>query len=454
MPRYEAPKRYVLVIAMIGLCLLILYRFWMLQNPFVGQLAASSSEARDAAAEAALASLANSGTISAYWQTKVLVDSIMKHQETAAQGQMRAGELMGQGTSTPSIPESPFTGATKTNDIRPSDSERLICSICGIVTTSEAHLKEHEKGRRHLKNLERLQRQQEAASVPKDSIVTHDIPSSSSQENLGGIESNHSLSNTIDQLPSTLSDALMRRSSSQFSRQNSNVYDGFPCVRVGDCSLPSSMDLRAFLDEMQLGEDAKSEPSPRPRAKTQPSPRAKAQPSPRTKAQPSPRDMNLRRSPRQGFSNQSTPSHGSRRSTPRQHYTGGGNAESSLIQSRALQQSVQDLYKSGYNQQYSNLHRMDQAMYNGGYMYPYSPVHYMPVMQHPQMMPSQFVNPVTVANAGHSPPHMMPGYMGMDMSGQGEVRQSPRMEYWKHPHPVDRPEDPRIGQDQEGNTSK
>lgn len=30
-----------------------------------------------------------------------------------------------------------------------------------------------------------------------------------------------------------------------------NVYDDFPCVRVGDYDLPSSMDLRQYLDEMQ-----------------------------------------------------------------------------------------------------------------------------------------------------------------------------------------------------------
>lgn len=36
-------------------------------------------------------------------------------------------------------------------------------------------------------------------------------------------------------------------------RQSSgNVYDGFPCVRVGDVLLPSSMDLRAYLEEVQL----------------------------------------------------------------------------------------------------------------------------------------------------------------------------------------------------------
>ena len=35
------------------------------------------------------------------------------------------------------------------------------------------------------------------------------------------------------------------------SRKSSDVYDNFPCVRVGDYDLPSSMDLRQYLDEMQ-----------------------------------------------------------------------------------------------------------------------------------------------------------------------------------------------------------
>ena len=35
------------------------------------------------------------------------------------------------------------------------------------------------------------------------------------------------------------------------SRKSSGVYDNFPCVRVGDYDLPSSMDLRQYLDEMQ-----------------------------------------------------------------------------------------------------------------------------------------------------------------------------------------------------------
>ena len=40
-------------------------------------------------------------------------------------------------------------------------------------------------------------------------------------------------------------EGLLRRKSS------GTVYDNFPCVRVGEYDLPSSMDLRQYLDEMQ-----------------------------------------------------------------------------------------------------------------------------------------------------------------------------------------------------------
>ena len=43
---------------------------------------------------------------------------------------------------------------------------------------------------------------------------------------------------------------LLRRQSS------GNIYEGFPCVRVGEYNLPSSMDLRQFLDEVQHEKDA------------------------------------------------------------------------------------------------------------------------------------------------------------------------------------------------------
>jgi len=38
------------------------------------------------------------------------------------------------------------------------------------------------------------------------------------------------------------------------------VYDNFPCVRVGDYNLPSSMDLRQYLDEMQEVGEWEDEP--------------------------------------------------------------------------------------------------------------------------------------------------------------------------------------------------
>ena len=43
-----------------------------------------------------------------------------------------------------------------------------------------------------------------------------------------------------------------------------NVYDNFPCVRVGDYDLPSSMDLRQYLDEMQEVGDWEGDPADLP----------------------------------------------------------------------------------------------------------------------------------------------------------------------------------------------
>ena len=49
------------------------------------------------------------------------------------------------------------------------------------------------------------------------------------------------------------------------SRKSSgNVYDNFPCVRVGDYDLPSSMDLRQYLDEMQEVGDWEGDPADLP----------------------------------------------------------------------------------------------------------------------------------------------------------------------------------------------
>eukprot|EP00890_Picochlorum_soloecismus_P002237 jgi/Picsp_1/3013/NSC_01235-R1_endoribonuclease dicer len=231
------------------------------EDPFVGQLASSGSEARDAAAEAALASLVASGSVSAYWQTRILVDLVAKIsglqwlQEHRQERNAFTSQKLH--STTQDIPLSPFHYADWNRSDIQRDNQRLICSICGIVTTSEAHLMEHQKGRRHLKNLERLQQQQVTETEGKERKKPLNSNGSDGQEDgksdaLGTVLSRR---NTLDQLPSTLSDALIRRSSSHQSHQGSNIYEGFPCVRVGDVVLPSSMDLRAFLDEMQLDDN-------------------------------------------------------------------------------------------------------------------------------------------------------------------------------------------------------
>lgn len=191
----------------------------------------------------------------------------------------------------PTMPPSPFFEGSAVPDtggeLLPSPyatpTERLICSVCGIVTTSEAHLAEHMAGRRHQKNLERLQLQGRA-QAPADRA------SSTSEASEEDLKAKHSAASdgpdtkrpplgpsgalplvsmsTIDRLPSTLSDIFIRRSSSFRRHSSGNVYEGFPCVRVGDMVLPSSMDLRAFLEEMQTLEllDANT-PEPMPTIK-------------------------------------------------------------------------------------------------------------------------------------------------------------------------------------------
>lgn len=175
------------------------------------------------------------------------------------------------------LPPSPFDDGTMDAGLHAGgvSSDRFICNTCGIVTTSQAHLNEHMQGRRHLQNLERLKQElvvesnaraaaeavrssktettataaaaaAAAVTSPRADGLMSTLTSSSSEGFLLHTRS------TIDRLPSTLSDAFLRRSSSSLHRNPSgNVYEGFPCVRVGDMVLPSSMDLRAFLDDMQ-----------------------------------------------------------------------------------------------------------------------------------------------------------------------------------------------------------
>ena len=241
-------------------CLVVIHHsLYEIQDPFVGQLASSGPEARDAAAEAALASLVANGTVSAYWHTRILAELFEKISEMKWADEFRAIQAPRIQNGAPDVPISPFfeAGLRQSNDIvTSSDNERLICSICGIVTTSEAHLAEHQKGRRHQKNLERIRLQQNTltAAAHPDSDAKQ-AETDWNEDPIDRKTSEIGRRNTIDQLPSTLSDALIRRSSSMVSQASTSIYEGFPCVRVGDVVLPSSMDLRAFLDEMQHAED-------------------------------------------------------------------------------------------------------------------------------------------------------------------------------------------------------
>lgn len=104
---------------------------------------------------------------------------------------------------------------------------QFFCPACGIATTSEANLQDHLGGRKHARRVQHL---------AKASLM---------------------------QAPTSLAPAF--GGEGLLSREPSgNVYDNFPCVRVGDYDLPSSMDLRQYLDEMQEVGDWEGDPADLP----------------------------------------------------------------------------------------------------------------------------------------------------------------------------------------------
>ena len=111
---------------------------------FVGR-GVSAQEARDASALRALSFLTTSGLITAYWKTTAL-DNFVKGGRVLETHVLSADR--GTGETHSFNLSGPIFSAH-------SAAERLICSVCGIATTSEAHLMEHQKGRRHKKNVER-----------------------------------------------------------------------------------------------------------------------------------------------------------------------------------------------------------------------------------------------------------------------------------------------------------
>lgn len=351
-----------------------------MQEPFVGQLAESSSEARDAAAEAAISYLTLSSTVSAYWQTRTLLDLVSKVPSSLHQDQRKGIEARTRTTMPATVPASPFS-----TQVYPSeaalDNENLICSICGIVTTSMAHLHEHEKGRRHMKNLARLQQEQKANMPQAKYRANSEDPESSSHVEMPSNTDFNNIdhSNTIEKLPSSLSDAMARRNS-QPLRQNSNVFENFPCVRVGEYALPSSMDLRAFLEEMEIKEDARTEASPRHNFSSEKSPRD-------TKKSPkhTPRNTSRQKSGWQ--------------STPRDH----GKSRGSPIMEPAGHYAYHMPVEFGPN--YGML--VNEAYHSDPGMYQYGPYSYLPFVPQPAMIPPQMMHS-TFMSANN---HMMPGYV-------------------------------------------
>lgn len=392
----------------------MLYAF--LQEPFVGQLAGSSSEARDAAAEAALSYLTLSSTVSAYWQTRNLLDLVSKVPNTGKNVNIEAPATNEMARH---VPASPFSTMVDP-EANPLDSENLICSICGIVTTSLTHLKEHEKGRRHQKNLARLQEQQKSTMPQAKDERAGDIYETSPRlESTNDMEARDiiSKSNTIDKLPSSLSDAMVRRNSSQ--RQNSNVYEGFPCVRVGEYALPSSMDLRAFLEEMESKEELRSDPSPRSNFLTDKSPREEK----KTPRQYTPRNNSRQSTPRQKSSRQSTPrDHGNPRMEPLGPYA------------YHITHDAIPSYGMLFNDPYH-----EQNMVGNGAMYQYSPFPYLPFLPQPAMVHAQIMQQAPFTPATHMMPAYIPGVMMPNGDTADEFEHAPRP-------PVSKRKSPRSAQ--------
>lgn len=365
-------------------------------------MAESSSEARDAAAEAAISYLTLSNTVSAYWQTRILLDLVSKSSSVAKQ-EPRVTVMDNSFTSRTQlhVPASPFSMKTTQ---KPVDNENLICSICGIVTTSVAHLKEHQKGRRHMKNLARLQEQQKANMPQAKARNSHLVEESNSYPGIPNdldIIQHNGVSTTIEKLPSTLSDVMARRNS-QPLRQGSNVYESFPCVKVGEYALPSSMDLRAFLEEMESKEEDASEQNVGILGEKSP--------------------LERKKSPKQ------TPRNHSHHSTPR-HKPG-----------RQRTRDNGKAWNSPRNEQYpypishdfvSNYGVVNDGYHNNVGMYQYHPVQYVPYIPQPGMVPAQMLQPVA-SN------HILPAYFQNVMLPNHEMMrdydQSTRpRQHWRQP---------------------
>ena len=165
---------------------------------FIGQ-GVSAQEARDASALRALSFLTTSGLTTAYWKTTALENTVKGGRILES----RAHFLSSERDRGVRNEMSPFT--LNSPDF---SAERLICSVCGIATTSAAHLAEHQQGRRHKKKVERLAQQLAGAGGGRARPTPGGRSRPREPQPRDGLGPGRSA--LLDALPSTLSDSVGR----------------------------------------------------------------------------------------------------------------------------------------------------------------------------------------------------------------------------------------------------
>jgi hypothetical protein len=205
--------------------------------------AVSPQEARDLSAIKALSFLKSRGFVAKYWETSILEKDIDRRGLDQPQSTP-------YGSYVPAAPPVAPAGATGTV------TERMICNVCGIATTSGAHLIEHQNGRRHRKNVERLRRQ-----LATDNVAQKRVPTSLSCE----VQEEHhpsKIKTVTETLPSSISDVI--RHPTQESAMPGLESEPLS-VRTEDWVLPStlSMSLSSIIDDAQLHEVFNGEASGR-----------------------------------------------------------------------------------------------------------------------------------------------------------------------------------------------
>ena len=138
---------------------------------------------------------------------------LLAHAARAAARSVRFDRGEDAATPPPSLPPRPLAPAGGSISL----ASAHFCPVCGVVATSPANLADHQRGRRHARRLAWLR------GMPREEAV-NELARTASGGVVGG-----------------------------GSADGGALYpaDSFPCVRLGSIALPSSMDLREYLDAVQ-----------------------------------------------------------------------------------------------------------------------------------------------------------------------------------------------------------